>query len=242
MITKFKNALTKLYTEDKYLIDAFVNERSITHKLGCYLQEEYDTYNVDCEYNRNILDPKSITKKIYMDLTESKNILPDIIVHERGTNDRNHLIVECKKNNNRDYDQDREKLKYYTISRNDNLGYDYGIFLVLSRGINSKKLDGSITIYQDSVPKEKYYYYWRNNQIELEKVKLPKYKMIQDSIKDKIDKTVKTCWIADVKEQLGLPIRIANNRIDVDKRTNPCPREYKEFIVKEYKNYGCLED
>ena len=33
----------------------------------------------------------------------------------------------------------------------------------------------------------------------------------------------KTCWIAHVKEILGIDMKFANNRIDVLKRKNPCP-------------------
>ena len=39
---------------DYYLIENNLNERTIAHKLGEYLQILFPDYNVDCEYNRDI--------------------------------------------------------------------------------------------------------------------------------------------------------------------------------------------
>ncbi|MCK4635237.1 MAG: hypothetical protein KAT32_00045 [Candidatus Moranbacteria bacterium] len=49
------------------------------------------------------------------------------------------------------------------------------------------------------------------------------YKQIQEYIKKKYEFTVKTCWIAHVKEMHGLSLRTAPNRINPNNRTNPCP-------------------
>jgi len=50
------------------------------------------------------------------------------------------------------------------------------------------------------------------------------YKQIQDHVNSKSNFTPKTCWIADVKEQCGLPVRKAWNRSG-EKRTNSCPKK-----------------
>jgi hypothetical protein len=42
---------------------------------------------------------------------------------------------------------------------------------------------------------------------------------------------VETCWIADVKEQVSLPMRHAPNRQDPNRRKKPCPLEKKGAIV-----------
>ena len=34
-----------------------------------------------------------------------------------------------------------------------------------------------------------------------------------------------TCWIAHAKELCGIPVRKASNRIDPNKRLNPCPKD-----------------
>jgi hypothetical protein len=43
--------------------------------------------------------------------------------------------------------------------------------------------------------------------------------------------TPATCWIAHVKEQMGLPVRRAPNRQDTTLRVKPCPPEKKSAIV-----------
>jgi hypothetical protein len=43
--------------------------------------------------------------------------------------------------------------------------------------------------------------------------------------------TPETCWIADAKEQMGLPLRHAPNKRNDAARVKPCPPEQKEAIV-----------
>jgi hypothetical protein len=48
------------------------------------------------------------------------------------------------------------------------------------------------------------------------------YKQIQDWVKLQYGFIPKTCWIADVKHQAGLPMRKAPNRKGAE-RVEPCP-------------------
>lgn len=48
------------------------------------------------------------------------------------------------------------------------------------------------------------------------------YKTIQDEYRKVNDKTIKSCWIADVKRELGLPVREAYNRENPDIIKNRC--------------------
>ena len=51
---KIIEAIKRLYRNDSYLIDKNVHERAITFRLGMYLQQIFASWNVDCEYNKNI--------------------------------------------------------------------------------------------------------------------------------------------------------------------------------------------
>jgi len=55
------------------------------------------------------------------------------------------------------------------------------------------------------------------------KISTPTYKEIQHWVKENYGFTVKTCWIAHVKEICDLNPRKAANRLDPSKRANPCP-------------------
>jgi len=48
------------------------------------------------------------------------------------------------------------------------------------------------------------------------------YKQIQSEYKKLYNRSIKTCWIADVKRELGLTKRVAYNRKDELKVVYPC--------------------
>ncbi len=57
---RVEEALKILLKNDDYLMEHDVNERSITHKLAEYLQQMFPGYHVDCEYNKDVDNPKGI--------------------------------------------------------------------------------------------------------------------------------------------------------------------------------------
>jgi hypothetical protein len=127
-------AVDSLLDRDAYLLKADANERSISHRLGMYLEREFPDFNVDCEYNRDGIEPKKLPRFVLQpdsQDTDAKTVFPDIIVHRRATNDDNLLVVEIKKTSNGDErEHDRRKLRGYKSI----LGYQYALFLELTVG------------------------------------------------------------------------------------------------------------
>lgn len=66
------------------------------------------------------------------------------------------------------------------------------------------------------------------------------YKEIQEDIRDRHHVTIKTCWIADVKRQHGLTIKMASNRLDPMRAKYPCPEDKQAFIEESLRRFGCL--
>lgn len=144
IIEKLERCIEKLKKEDWYLIENNASERSIAHRLAVYLEGEFREYNIDCEYNINI-EHQSGRKKIYLlkeevEKYKSKNqkiedkevsIFPDIIVHKRGVNTNNILVIEMKKDTSTIEDNfDRFKLEKFTATEDgDNLFYKLGCAL-----------------------------------------------------------------------------------------------------------------
>ena len=62
-----------------------------------------DVYNVDCEYNRNGYGIKQVN---------GKYVYPDFILHKRGSNEDNLLIIEFKTWWNPDNDADIDKIRW----------------------------------------------------------------------------------------------------------------------------------
>lgn len=132
-------ALNELYKNDLYLICNRSNsanrvghssERSIVFRFGIYFQKYlYETkfaeYNLDNEYNRNLDELKV--------LPDFQNgTYPDLILHKRGSNNCNILILEFKTWWNKNTDCDKRKIKQFV----DIVGeyrYHYGASIVLGR-------------------------------------------------------------------------------------------------------------
>ena len=81
--------LEKFLKEDSYLSDVNANERSQTHKIAEYLQQILPEYNVDCEYNKNLRQEKTlnffeIVNKI-KDFLEDDSSSNELEGHERTT-------------------------------------------------------------------------------------------------------------------------------------------------------------
>lgn len=129
-------ALDRIKDEDDDLLRFDVNERSITHRLAVYLDEEItDEWDIDVEYNREGED--EVSKTVPMDYLKSKipddvdpedldakTVYPDVIVHSRGETFENLLVIEAKKSGGSG-EYDREKLTAYK----DELRYEHGVFV-----------------------------------------------------------------------------------------------------------------
>lgn len=119
---KILYAIQLLLDNDAALLVRDVNERTISGRLSDYLRPQFPGWDIDCEYNRD----DHMVKKI-----DGHVVVPDIIVHHRGTSD-NLLVIEVKKSNTREPDEgDLEKL--YTF-RNSHLRYQHALFVKLLVG------------------------------------------------------------------------------------------------------------
>ena len=66
------------------------------------------------------------------------------------------------------------------------------------------------------------------------------YKQIQEDVRRRHGRTVKTCWIAHVKELNGLTLRQAPNRIAKSQRVVPCPESFRPLIEESMRHFGML--
>ena len=66
------------------------------------------------------------------------------------------------------------------------------------------------------------------------------YANIQKYVKNKYNRRVKTCWIADVKRVHGLTTRTASNRLSSNKVQYPCPEDRRQEIEDSLKHFEML--
>lgn len=90
-----------------------VGERSIVFRFAHYFQNLLDDagcfgdYDLDCEYNRNGAAAKSLP-------SFPNGTYPDVILHQRGNNVGNLLIIEFKTYWNRNQQADTRKVIEFT--------------------------------------------------------------------------------------------------------------------------------
>lgn len=83
------------------------------------------------EYNRHGLDPKTLDLPAGCPETGEHRVVPDVIVHERRTNDQNLLVIEMKKTTNpTPRECDLAKIRGMI----EQLQYRFGLFLEFGAG------------------------------------------------------------------------------------------------------------
>lgn len=129
-------ALDELYDKDLHLLFYMVHERTIVFRFGHYLQNKLDAheafkqYNLDFEYNRNGRQPKRIPAR-------SRNgAYPDLIIHRRGLNTHNLLVMEFKPYWDRNVDNDCDKILQF-VDKNGDYKYQFGKSIIFGKNRQS---------------------------------------------------------------------------------------------------------
>lgn len=66
------------------------------------------------------------------------------------------------------------------------------------------------------------------------------YKKVQEYVKEQHGFSVKSCWIAHVKELNGVSMKNAPNRHSPNARKHPCPDDKVEVLENVMKNFGLI--
>ncbi len=101
MRERLQAALETLVLHDSYLFEIGVSERAIMGRLTVYLTHLFPSYSVDLEYNRHGVEVKRAKVPVECanaaDPDGTKIIVPDLVVHQRGHDRDNLLVLEAKK-------------------------------------------------------------------------------------------------------------------------------------------------
>ena len=155
-----RSSIKEFYARDFYLIDDMhkVHEQAIAHRIAHYFENIvakntptfYVEYNFDVEYNKNFNDPKFIFLQCFQCPDKNcscRNYIepktksrPDFLIHKRGSNEQNCLVVEFKKWDSKpeDIQYDINKLKYFTCSKGE---YKYLLGCLVLLKENSYKIE-----------------------------------------------------------------------------------------------------
>lgn len=113
---KIKTAVKNMFEEEKdinqFSSESGKSEWNLAHHLALRLMKEFESYSVDIEI------PK----------LNVENRRPDIIIHRRGKNTDNYLIIEIKRDGTlEENNSDIKKIRTYWLG--DPLKYKYGTFI-----------------------------------------------------------------------------------------------------------------
>jgi hypothetical protein len=128
-------AIESVKAENPALDFEGVHERSTAHRLAVQLEPHFNTWNVDCEYDRDGQLRKSLLGIAQCNSRKATDeILPDIIVHHRQGEGRDHnlLVVELKKYAEEDA-CDKRKLELLTAP-NGHYQYQIGLYINIDAG------------------------------------------------------------------------------------------------------------
>ena len=141
-----QQAVELFYINDANALDLQSMERAYVFRIAHYLQNllandmRFQGIVVDCEYSKRINEDHTTSAKSISNIDGTKKrIIPDLIVHQRNTHDKNLLLVEIKGywSNQDTWDNDHNKLTYHTQRPQNelepNLGYAMGVFVMLGQ-------------------------------------------------------------------------------------------------------------
>lgn len=138
-----ESALDLLYQNDRYLIQhpvrgrnkdlSHVSERACVFRFGVYFDFLFRQmischYHIDVEYNRNLENVKALPQSETSGAGKAR--IPDLIVHQRGNNDHNLLVIEFKTWWNQDQQQDEKKIERFMDPEGD-YRYKFGATVLL---------------------------------------------------------------------------------------------------------------
>lgn len=126
--TRVRAALAMLFARDSKLLEYAAGERAVVAKLASYLAPLFGNCDVNVEYNRHGLDPKDLDLPSGCRGGGRRRVFSDIVVHRRGTDKTNLLVIEIKKETNREPREcDRAKI----TAMKTQLGYRWGVLIEL---------------------------------------------------------------------------------------------------------------
>jgi len=138
-----EGAASDLRDNDAYLLEVNVSERCIAHKFAEYinirlkLHPDYNTvgYAVDCEYNRDGIDPKTIPRRFRSKDDDGKTYpYPDVVIHRRGAAGPNLLAVEIKLTSNVNIGDDVAYTKWKLDEYREHLKYQFSLYICFITG------------------------------------------------------------------------------------------------------------
>ena len=152
-IWKITNCLDEFTSSELDLLIDNTREEAIAAALIPYLKKHFAewSYNIDLNYDKMIINNRKVKKEVDFLLTSlpkskvpkrfdlkhgyiTKQVLPDLIFHDRNSNSHNFLVLEIKKSRNKNETEKNFDLIKLEIMTSTRLNYLYGAFVEFMTG------------------------------------------------------------------------------------------------------------
>jgi hypothetical protein len=115
---------------------------TVVAKFAGYLAPRFPQHCVDVEYNRHGLEPKMVDLPANCHGGGRRRIYPDIVVHLRGNDDENLLVIQIKKETN---PESRDCDRSIIAAMKREFGYRAGLLLELPAGAGASQRESSLS-------------------------------------------------------------------------------------------------
>lgn len=68
------------------------------------------------------------------------------------------------------------------------------------------------------------------------------YDEIKDYVYEKYGFVPKSCWIADMKDACGIPVRMSAQRKSPEQRNYPCPQGKRQAIEDAFRHFHMIDE
>jgi hypothetical protein len=131
MQTQVAAAIEALFMNEAILFEYDASERTIAARLATYLLGVFPSHDVDVAYDRHGLDRQALGAPADCEDRGRSLTVPDIVVHRRGRDDANLLVIELRKTTSHEPRQ-CDEAKIRAMKRE--LGYRYGVLIDVPAG------------------------------------------------------------------------------------------------------------
>jgi hypothetical protein len=128
-------ALGDIVTKDRDLLSLQAHELALVHRFAVYLEERLredlrkHKLTIDLDYDRHLDRQKWLPPRPDRTEDDPRRFRPDLIVHRRGRDTHNILVVEWKKNASDSVVESLEKRINLLLADNDEVPGGYGYVL-----------------------------------------------------------------------------------------------------------------
>lgn len=163
ILNKVDQAIRNFLENEIDLLRRRLNELSFSFSLARELTPLFEDYNVDAEYSGDVEKPND-RKELEISNFERESVgkksnhigiykfTPDVIIHKRGTNTQNLVVIEVKKDNSPISEKKNDIIRLKKLTKKTSVNhYNYKLGIALELGTKENAGNYEIKFFQNGI-------------------------------------------------------------------------------------------